>query len=231
MIRKFIKTVFMFFGIYILSTLIVVSVFILINPATSAFILSADSEAVENVFIPNSVLNGWSSYGNISAYSKLAVIASEDQTFKDHFGFDLKQIEKAWRDKERGRRVRGASTISMQVAKNLFLYEDKNLIRKGLEAYYTLIIETLWSKKRILEVYLNIAQFGENVFGLQAAAENFYNKKPSELTLHQAATLAAVLPNPVRFSAKRPSRYIVFRRGNIIRQMYLIGWKNYLNEL
>jgi len=221
----------MFLGIYILSTIIVVSVFILINPATSSFILSSDSENIENVFIPNSILHGWASYGNISAYSKLAVIASEDQTFKDHFGFDLKQIEKAWHDKERGRRVRGASTISMQVAKNLFLYEDKNFIRKGLEAYYTLVLETLWSKKRILEVYLNTAQFGENVFGVQAAAEDFFNREPSRLTIRQAATLAAVLPNPVRFSAVRPSRYIVFRRGNIIRQMYLIGWKNYLDEL
>jgi len=231
MIVKFFKITSLFIGIYLLSTLIIVSTFILINPASSAFMLNADTENLLNVFIPNSILHGWASYGNISAYSKLAVIASEDQTFKDHFGFDLKQIEKAWHDKERGRRVRGASTISMQVAKNLFLYEDKNFIRKGLEAYYTLVLETLWSKKRILEVYLNTAQFGENVFGVQAAAEDFFNREPSRLTIRQAATLAAVLPNPVRFSAVRPSRYIVFRRGNIIRQMYLIGWKNYLDEL
>lgn len=231
MIGKFFKTVFMFLGVYILSTLIVISVFILINPASTAFINDTDQEEIENIFIPNSVLHGWASYGNISAYMKLAVIASEDQTFKDHFGFDLEQIKKAWRDKERGRRVRGASTISMQVAKNLFLSGEKSFLRKGYEAYYTLIIELLWTKVRILEVYLNTAQFGDNVFGVEAAANEFYERVPSRLTIRQAATLAAVLPSPERFNAKRPSRYIAGRRGNIIRQMYLIGWKNYLDQL
>lgn len=221
----------MFLGIYIVSSLIIVATFIFINPAATAFINNADQEEIENFFIPNSVVHGWTSFGNISFFVKLAVIASEDQTFKDHFGFDLQQIKKAWRDKERGRRVRGASTISMQTAKNLFLYGEKNFLRKGLEAYYTLIIELLWTKERILEVYLNTAQFGKNVFGVEAASNEFYHRVPSRLTLNQAATLAAVLPSPERFNAKRPSRYIIGRRANIIRQMYLIGWKDYLNQL
>lgn len=231
MIGVILKKIFMFLGIYILSTFIIISVFIFINPAATAFINETDQEKIENIFIPNSIIHGWSSYGNISAFMKLAVIASEDQTFKDHFGFDLEQIKKAWRDKERGRRIRGASTISMQVSKNLFLFGEKSFLRKGFEAYYTLIIELLWTKKRILEVYLNTAQFGDYVFGIDAAANEFYGRVPARLTIRQAATLAAVLPSPERFNAIRPSRYIVGRRANIIKQMYLIGWKNYLDQL
>lgn len=231
MFRKFFVNIFKFIGIYIFSTFIIVAVFFIINPAVTPFMQDKDNESLLNIFIPNSVEHDWTAYGNISAYLKLAVIASEDQLFKDHFGFDIEQIQKAWKDKQRGRRVRGASTISMQVAKNLFLFKSKDFLRKGLEAYYTLIIELIWTKQRILEVYLNIAQFGENVFGTSAAAKLFFKREASELKLIQAARLAAVLPNPERFNAMRPSRYIRGRANNIIRQMYLIGWKNYLKEL
>lgn len=220
-----------FVGIYIISTFIIVIIFRVINPAVTPFIQDKDDENILNIFIPNSTEYSWTSSANISSFLKLAVIASEDQLFKDHFGFDLEQIEKAWKDKQRDRRVRGASTISMQVAKNMFLFKSKDFVRKGFEAYYTLLIELLWSKERILEVYLNIAQFGKNIFGVAPAAKIFYNREASNLRLTQAATLAAVLPNPERFSAVKPSKYILNRRNNIIRQMHLIGWKNYLKEL
>lgn len=220
-----------FVGIYIISTFIIVIIFRVINPAVTPFIQDKDDENILNIFIPNSTEYSWTSSANISSFLKLAVIASEDQLFKDHFGFDLEQIEKAWKDKQRGRRVRGASTISMQVAKNMFLFKSKDFVRKGFEAYYTLLIEILWSKGRILEVYLNIAQFGKNIFGVAPAAKIFYNREASNLRLTQSATLAAVLPNPERFSVSKPSKYILNRRSNIIRQMYLIGWKNYLKDL
>ena len=220
-----------FVGIYILSSFIIVIIFRVINPAVTPFIQDKDNENALNIFVPNSTEYSWTSSANISSFLKLAVIASEDQLFKDHFGFDLKQIEKAWKDKQRGRRVRGASTISMQVAKNMFLFKSKDFIRKGFEAYYTLLIELMWSKERILEVYLNIAQFGKNIFGVTPAAKIFYNREAFNLRLTQSATLAAVLPNPERFSVSKPSKYILNRRSNIIRQMYLIGWKNYLKDL
>jgi len=231
MIGKLLFNLVKFILIYILCTFIIIAVFIFINPAVTPFMQEKDSESMMNLFIPNSIEHNWRSSNNISTYAKLAVIASEDQLFKDHFGFDFEQIQKAWRDKERGRRVRGASTISMQVAKNLFLFKSKDFVRKGFEAYYTLVIELLWTKSRILEVYLNVAQFGDNIFGVGTASKIFFNRESSNLKLVQAATLAAVLPNPARFSASRPSCYIRFRRANIIRQMYQIGWKKYLEQM
>lgn len=165
---------------------------------------------------------------DISDNIKLSVIASEDQKFFDHFGFDVEQIQKAI--EERDKRVRGASTITQQVAKNLFLWGGQNFVRKGLEAYFTMMIELVWDKKRILEVYLNVAQFGENIYGAEAAAQIFYNKKASQLNNYEAAVLAAVLPNPERYSAKNLTGYVVYRRNNIIRQMNYLGGKKFIEE-
>jgi monofunctional biosynthetic peptidoglycan transglycosylase len=173
----------------------------------------------------------WRDWDQISKYAPLAVVASEDQTFPGHSGFDFKQIDKALADRERGRRVRGASTISQQVAKNLFLWPGQSWFRKGLEAGITVLIETFWSKRRILEVYLNVAEFGRGAYGVQAASQRFFRKDASRLTKAEAALLAAVLPAPSRFKADAPSRYLRQRQAWIQRQMAALGGTAYIARL
>ena len=173
----------------------------------------------------------WFSYDNISKQMAVAVIAAEDQNFPYHFGFDFEQIEKALKQHERGRRLRGASTITQQVAKNLFLWEGRSFIRKGFEAYFTLLIELLWSKERTLEVYLNIIEMGDMIFGVGAASQIYFKKLPIKLTRSQAALLTATIPNPKRFSAKRPSGYILRRQNWILGQMSSLGGTSYLKNL
>jgi monofunctional glycosyltransferase len=173
----------------------------------------------------------WTEWRQISANIKVAVIAAEDQTFPDHHGFDLKSINDALEDRERGRRVRGASTISQQVAKNLFLWPGQSWVRKGLEAYFTVLIETLWPKRRILEVYLNVAEFGKGVFGVGAAADVFFRKSPARLNAYDAALLAAVLPSPKRMRVNAPSRYVRSRQQWIIAQMRGLGGTSLLKKM
>jgi len=173
----------------------------------------------------------WFSYDDISKQMALAVIAAEDQNFPFHFGFDFEQIEKAIEQHERGRRLRGASTITQQVAKNLFLWEGRSFIRKGFEAYFTVLIELLWSKERILEVYLNIIETGDMIFGVGAASQIYFKKEPFKLTRTQAALLAATIPNPKRFSAINPSGYILRRQSWILGQMSSLGGVGYLKNL
>lgn len=173
----------------------------------------------------------WFSYNNISKEMALAVIAAEDQNFPNHFGFDFKQIEKALEQYDRGRRLRGASTITQQVAKNLFLWGGKSIIRKGLEAYFTVLIELLWSKERILEVYLNIVELGDMIFGVGAASQLYFKKLPSKLSASQSALLTATIPNPIRFSVRKPSAYIVRRQNWILWQMGLLGGTNYIKDI
>ena len=173
----------------------------------------------------------WVDVDDISPNAALAVIASEDQQFPFHAGFDLESIRKAVRQNEHRKRPRGASTISQQVAKNLFLWNGGGYVRKGIEAYLTVLIELMWPKERILEVYLNIAQFGRGVFGVEAASRTFYRKPAARLTRGEAATLAAVLPNPIRLRADRPSAYVASRRDWILGQMRGLGGREYLEEL
>ncbi len=173
----------------------------------------------------------WRDFERISPQLPLAVIASEDQRFAQHHGFDLKAIAKARKASERGRRLRGASTISQQTAKNLFLWGGRSWVRKGIEAWYTLLIETLWPKRRILEVYANIAEFGDGVYGAQAAARTYFGKDASRLGPAEAARLAAVLPSPKRYSAARPGPYVQRRTRAIQRQMRQIGGTAYLRAL
>ncbi|MCC7094343.1 MAG: monofunctional biosynthetic peptidoglycan transglycosylase, partial [Ignavibacteriaceae bacterium] len=173
----------------------------------------------------------WFSYDEISKQMSLAVIAAEDQNFPNHFGFDFEQIEKAIEQSNRGKRLRGASTITQQVAKNLFLWEGRSFIRKGLEAYFAVLIELLWSKERILEVYLNIIETGDMIFGVGAASQIYFKKLPSKLTRSQAALIAATIPNPVRFSVRRPSGYILRRQNWILGQMSSLGGVEYIRNL
>ncbi len=173
----------------------------------------------------------WRDWGQISPNAALAVVAAEDQKFPLHHGFDFKQIDKALQDRERGKHVRGASTISQQVAKNLFLWPGQSWFRKGLEAGITVLIELAWSKQRILEVYLNVAEFGRGTFGVQAASRRFFHKDASHLTRADAALLAAVLPAPNRFRVDAPSNYVKRRQGWIQRQMASLGDTSYVQGL
>lgn len=165
----------------------------------------------------------WVPWDRISPQAALAVIAAEDQNFATHHGFDFESIQKALDEHERGQRQRGASTISQQVAKNLFLWPGRSFLRKGLEAYFTALIELTWSKRRILEVYLNVIELGDGIFGVEAASQRFFRKPASLLGPEEAALLAAVLPNPLRLKADRPSAYVEERRAWILQQMGQLG--------
>lgn len=173
----------------------------------------------------------WVSMDEISPWMPLAVMAAEDQKFPDHWGFDMASIEKAISHSERKEtRIRGASTLSQQTAKNLFLWNGRNWVRKGLEAGLTLGMEVVWTKRRILTVYLNIAEFGEGTFGVEAAAQRYFHKPASRLTASEAALLAAVLPNPIRFKANAPSGYVGQRQQWILRQMRQLGGESFLTQ-
>lgn len=147
-------------------------------------------------------------------------MAAEDQLFPDHNGFDIKAIKKAQKyNQKHPNRVRGASTISQQTAKNVFLWQGGGYFRKGLEVYFTFMIEKIWGKKRVLQTYLNVAEMGPGIFGVQAAAKKYFNKDAKNLTRREAAQIAACLPNPKKFPVKPQSRYVAYRSNNIVRQM------------
>ena len=170
----------------------------------------------------------WAPWDRVAKTLPIALIAAEDQKFPSHHGFDFDAIQSALDDADEGERLRGASTISQQVAKNLFLWNGRSFVRKGLEAYFTVLLETLWPKRRILEVYLNIAQFGDGTFGARAASERYFHTSPAQLDSRQAALLAAVLPNPVRFRVDKPSPYVLRRVAWIQRQSNQLGGASYL---
>jgi monofunctional glycosyltransferase len=216
---------------WVLITVMPVLLLRWLRPLTSAFMLEAEAEAWAAQDHGYRTDFKWVSLEQISPHAAIAVIASEDQLFPFHAGFDFDSIREAVRESERGRRLRGASTISQQVAKNLFLWQGHSFVRKGLEAYFTVLIEGLWPKERILEMYLNVAQFGNGVYGVQAAAERFWHKPARRLSSEEAALLAAVLPNPLRLRADRPSRYVLSRRDWILDQMRMLGGPEYLRAL
>ena len=165
----------------------------------------------------------WVDFNRIALPMGSAVIASEDQNFLHHRGFDWSAIQRAIDYDENGTKVRGASTLSQQTAKNLFLWPGRTWIRKGLEAYFTVLLETLWGKRRILETYLNIVEFGDGVYGVEAAAQRYFHKPAARMTSEDAAILAAVLPNPHRMKANAPSRYVRERQSWILQQMRQLG--------
>jgi len=173
----------------------------------------------------------WVGWDRISPHARIAVIAAEDQKFPHHRGFDTEAIEGAWEERRSGGRIRGASTISQQVAKNLFLWPARSFVRKGLEAYLTVAIELVWPKRRILEVYLNVAEFGRGIYGVGAASEAFFKKPPAELSREEAALLAAVLPSPRRLRVENPSAYVRRRADWIRGQMEQLGGAGYLRGM
>jgi monofunctional biosynthetic peptidoglycan transglycosylase len=202
-----------------------------INPPYSAFMADAQITAWMSRDRTYVFRHDWVDLTRISPNLPLAVVAAEDQKFPEHWGFDVEAIERAYELNGHRHRVHGASTISQQVAKNLFLWSGRSYLRKGLEAYFTVLIESCWPKRRILEVYLNIAEFGYGTYGAEAAAERFFHKSAARLTRADAAVLAAVLPNPRRYSAAAPSGYVQRRREWILQQMQALGGPEMLNDI
>jgi monofunctional biosynthetic peptidoglycan transglycosylase len=207
-----------------------------VDPWYSAFMLDASLDAMRAGKKNYQTDYRWVDLERISPHAAVAVIAAEDQYFPFHTGFDFKSIRDAIRHNEKQARrkrprIRGASTITQQVSKNLFLWAGRGYVRKGLEAYFTLLIELSWPKERILEVYLNIAQFGDGIYGVEAAAQRFYRKPAVRLNREEAAVLAAVLPNPITFKVNAPSHYVFKRRDWILAQMRGLGGPSYLREL
>jgi len=206
--------------LFVILTVLWVLFFRVINPPfTSLMFIKYFVDDSENKVFRKE----WVDYDHISANMRHAVIASEDQNFYEHHGFDFEAIEKAVKynkkAKAKHKRTRGASTISQQVAKNVFLFPNRTWVRKGFEVYFTALIEAFWSKARIIEVYLNIAEFGRNIYGVEAAAQYYFHKPASKLTKEEAALLAAVIPNPIKFSAAKPSGYVLGRKSWILNQM------------
>lgn len=200
-------------------------------PVTSAFMMETKLAALTAGDGSFHLNHTWVDRTRISPNMQLAVIASEDQKFPFHHGFDFGSIQDAVREQRAGIRSRGASTLSQQTAKNLFLWGGHSYVRKALEAWFTTLLELCWPKSRILEVYLNSAQFGPDVFGVEAAARTYFHKHASALTRSEAAQLAAVLPNPLSLHADRPSAYILERREWILGQMRDLGELNYLRNV
>jgi monofunctional biosynthetic peptidoglycan transglycosylase len=165
----------------------------------------------------------WEPLENISINMQKAVIASEDANFLTHHGFDFKAIQKAMESNEKGKKLKGGSTISQQTAKNVFLWQGRSYLRKGLEAYFTVLIELIWGKERIMEVYLNSIEMGDGVYGAEAAAQYWYRKNAADLTKREAAGIAAILPNPRKFKATNSSSYINRKKGRIVKLMRYVG--------
>ncbi|HWG77239.1 MAG TPA: monofunctional biosynthetic peptidoglycan transglycosylase [Steroidobacteraceae bacterium] len=202
-----------------------------LSPPTSAFMLEASAQAKLQGERHYRTDYRWRSLAAISPEVAIAVVASEDQHFPDNDGFDFDSIRAALRAHERGARLRGASTITQQVAKNLFLWSGRSFLRKGLEAGLTVLIDHLWSKQRTLEVYLNIAQFGPGIFGVEAAAHRYFRTSAAHLTRDQAALLAAVLPDPLRLHPNAPSRYVMAQHDWILQQIANLGGPGYLGTV
>jgi len=231
--------------LFVAVTVLQVLVLRFVDPPFSAFMVGRQLEAWGEGDWDFRLAYDWRDLDEISRSVPLAMVASEDQNFATHHGFDLKAIEKARAHNERAeararkrnqpvKRLRGASTISQQTAKNLFLWRGQGLtrwLRKGLEVWYTVLIETLWPKSRIIEVYANIAEFGNGVYGAQAAARTYYRRDARHLGPAEAARMAAVLPNPRRYSIARPGPYVQRRSNAIQRQMRYVGGAEYLKQI
>lgn len=199
-----------------------------VDPLSSAFMIGRHVDALIARDWDFQLHYQWRDWQHLSRNLPIALVAAEDQKFPEHHGFDFEAIDKAIAHNERSRHMRGASTISQQVAKNLFLWGGRSYLRKGLEAWYTVLIELFWPKQRILEVYANIAEFGDGVYGAEAAAQIFFHKPAADLNRSESARLAAVLPKPKTYSAKNPSRYVQRRARWIERQVRHLGGESYL---
>ncbi|WP_205720018.1 monofunctional biosynthetic peptidoglycan transglycosylase [Fodinibius halophilus] len=216
-------------GIFLLSIFIVL-LLRWIPPPTTSFILQRQYEARQNSQSLD-IQYHWISDDEISPHLKMAAISSEDQRFANHWGLDVNSIQKAINEHKQGADLRGASTITQQVAKNLFLWPSRSYLRKGVEAYLALTIELLWSKERILEVYLNIVEFGDGVYGAEAAAQRYFNKSAKQLSKWESAFMVTALPAPKRYNLDNPSEYMLGRSAWVMRYMNYLGNDTYLEKL
>ncbi|MBD93829.1 MAG: monofunctional biosynthetic peptidoglycan transglycosylase [Acidobacteria bacterium] len=201
------------------------------SPPTTAFMLGHQIGAWRAGTSAAGVRYQWVDWADINPELAVAVVAAEDQRFREHHGLDFAAIRDALEERRREGRVRGASTISQQVAKNLFLWPGQSWLRKGVESYLTVLIELVWSKRRVLEVYLNVAEFGDGVYGVGAASVRFFAREPALIDREQAALLAAVLPSPKRLDVSHPSAYVRSRQSWILSQMEQLGGVSYLDDL
>ena len=218
MLRKIFRFFFKLFLWFIaLSVLSVVLFRFVPVPFTPLMITRAFEQKADGKEMHSS--HDWVSIDEISVNMQKAVIASEDDTFLEHNGFNFEAMKKAYKNNQKGKKLKGGSTISQQTAKNVFLWQGRSYLRKGLEAYFTVLIELLWSKERIIEVYLNSIEMGDGVYGVQAAAQHWYGKDAKDLTKYEAAGIAAILPNPLKYKATNSSAYINRRKGRIVRLM------------
>jgi monofunctional glycosyltransferase len=208
------KTVLYLFVAHFVYTLLLIAMPVFTTPAIIGQWLSGKK-----------IHKHWVSLDKISETAQKAVIAKEDQGFDEHLGFDFEEIEDAIEYNKTHKNKHGASTISQQVAKNVFLWQSRNWIRKGLEVYCTLLIELFWSKKRILEIYLNVAEMGDGIFGIEAAAQQFFKKPASKLTNDEAALIAACLSNPIKFKVNAPNERVLKKKRWIMREMKEIEWE------
>jgi len=202
-----------------------------VNPPTTAFMQEKQLELMAHGIHGTHIRYQWTDYARIAPYMRLAVVTAEDQNFPFHHGFDWSAMDAAFHHNARSRRVRGASTISQQTAKNLWLWPGRSYLRKAVEAWFTVLIETEWTKQRILEVYLNVAQLDDYTFGVGAAARESFGVTPSQLTAEQAALLAAALPEPDRVDVTEPSAYMQKRQAWILDQMVGLGGPDYLDDI
>ncbi len=209
------KTTLWFFGLSI--GLVIVYRFVPV-PITPLMVIRVFEQAFDSEKEVR-LSKDWVSISEISKNAPQAVIAAEDQKFLDHKGVDYEAMEKAWENNKKGKRIKGASTITQQTVKNVFLWPSRSYLRKGLEAYFTVLVELIWSKERIIEVYLNVIEMGDGIYGIEAASQAYYKKPASKLNRSQAAMIAAVLPNPRRWTPTKPTGYIQGRQAWILRQM------------
>lgn len=216
------KAMFWFFIISIVS--VVIFKFVPI-PLTPLMVVRAIENKIEGKEMICS--HDWEPLENISVNLQKAVITSEDARFLSHNGFDFIAIQKAMENNEKGKKLKGGSTISQQTAKNVFLWQGRSYVRKGLEAYFTVLIELIWGKERIMEVYLNSIEMGDGVYGAEAASQYWYRKSAANLSKIEAAGIAAILPSPRRFKASNSSSFINRRKGRIVKQMRYIGKLEY----
>ncbi|MEO8159933.1 MAG: monofunctional biosynthetic peptidoglycan transglycosylase [Arenimonas sp.] len=214
--------------LFVLFTSMQVLVMRWVPPLGSAFMLGRRVDALLERDWHFPIRYEWKSARAISPNLPIALVAAEDQNFPEHSGFDFKAIDKAIANNKRGRKLRGASTISQQLAKNLFLWQGRSYLRKGLEAWYTVLIEALWPKARIIEVYANVVEFGDGIYGAEAAAQAFFHKPAARLSAAESARLAAVLPSPRRYDAGKPGPYVQRRARWIEGQVQHLGGPAYL---
>jgi monofunctional biosynthetic peptidoglycan transglycosylase len=230
--KKFLKFLLHFIKylliVFFTSSIFFVLFYRFVNPPITPLMLIRTLQQTLNGE-PLKLKKEWKSLEEISSHLQLAVVASEDNRFLEHSGFDLESIKKArdYNDNKKDKKIRGASTISQQTAKNIFLWPDRTWLRKGLEVYFTFLIETIWGKKRIMEVYLNVIETGNGIYGAEAASQTYFHKPAAVLTRDQAAGIAAILPNPRKWDPSRPSAYLLNREQWILWNMRNIGKVGY----